>query len=134
MDALLTRLRVDEGLRLFPYLDTVNRITIGYGRNLSDVGISQGEADAMLLRDAQRAVAECQQRFEWFAGLTEARQIAIASMAFNMGMPRLSAFVNMLAAVKRRDYETASAEMLKSRWAQQVGDRAVRLAALMREG
>lgn len=134
IEDLLVRLRADEGLRLFPYLDTVGKVTIGYGRNLTDRGISALEAEALLARDAEDAIRECRQRFEWFDSLSSARQIVVVSMAFNLGLPRLMAFVNFLAAVKRRDFTTASAEMLKSAWATQVGARADRLAEMMRHG
>ncbi|HAC30701.1 MAG TPA: lysozyme, partial [Marinobacter hydrocarbonoclasticus] len=50
---LKTQLKRHEGLRLKPYLDTASspRLTIGYGRNLEDVGISRDEADFMLDND-----------------------------------------------------------------------------------
>lgn len=134
IDALLARLRSDEGLRLFPYMDTTGHITIGYGRNLSERGISQGEADALLQRDALNAIRECEQAFPWFGALSEARQVVIASMVFNMGLSGVRGFGRMLDAVQRRDFATASAEMLHSQWATQVGARADRLAVMMRNG
>lgn len=44
----------DEGLSLKPYTDTRGKLTIGYGRNLTDVGISQAEADAASARHGWR--------------------------------------------------------------------------------
>src|SRR4051812_27390106 len=38
-DALVNQLIIDEGLKLSPYTDTVGKLTIGVGRNLTDVGI-----------------------------------------------------------------------------------------------
>ena len=35
----------DEGTRLKPYTDTTGHLTIGFGRNLSQVGISLAEAE-----------------------------------------------------------------------------------------
>ena len=43
-ELLMSMLKRHEGFRAFPYLDTVGKLTIGYGRNLSDVGISIEEA------------------------------------------------------------------------------------------
>lgn len=45
MAMLLSELSRDEGRRLKPYLDTVGKTTIGVGRNLTDVGISEDECD-----------------------------------------------------------------------------------------
>ena len=55
-------------------------------------------------------------------------------MAFNMGVPRLMKFVNMWMAIERENYPLACVEMLDSRWANQVGKRAVRLSEAMKNG
>jgi lysozyme len=55
-------------------------------------------------------------------------------MAINLGMPRLNKFKNMWKAVHDRDFSLAAVEMLDSRWASQVGQRAVRLSTAMRDG
>jgi lysozyme len=55
-------------------------------------------------------------------------------MGFNLGVPRLNKFKNMWKAVHDRDFSLAAVEMLDSRWASQVGQRAVRLANAMRDG
>jgi lysozyme len=55
-------------------------------------------------------------------------------MAFNMGVPRLCKFKRMWAAIYDGDYTTAAVEMLDSRWATQVGTRAIKLSKAMEEG
>jgi len=55
-------------------------------------------------------------------------------MAFNMGVPRLCKFKKMWAAIYAGDYNTAAIEMLDSRWATQVGTRAIKLSKAMEEG
>ena len=45
---LIEDLKRDEGFRSHPYRDTVGKLTIGYGRNLDDVGISEREAEQLL--------------------------------------------------------------------------------------
>ena len=52
-------------------------------------------------------------------------------MCFNMGSPRVSKFKKMLGALKVQDYQTASKEMLDSKWANQVPNRARRLSEIM---
>jgi lysozyme len=58
----------------------------------------------------------------------------IINMAFNLGVYRLGKFHKMRQAVYSSDWNRAADEMLDSRWAQQVGERAQRLAQMMREG
>ena len=57
----------------------------------------------------------------------EAQQV-IVNMCFNMGSPRLSQFKKFIKAIHDEDWATASVEMLNSKWAKQVGDRANRLS------
>jgi lysozyme len=64
----------------------------------------------------------------------ETRAEVLADMAFNMGVSNLLKFRDTLAAVERGDWNAAASGMLASRWASQVGARAVELARQMRTG
>ena len=134
-ELLRSQLERHEGLRLKPYLDTATppRLTIGYGRNLDDVGITREEADYMLAGDIDRVERELDTIDEYVA-LDLIRQTVIANMAFNLGFNGLLQFKRMWAAIGRCDYEKAAEEMLKSKWARQVGNRAIELAEIMRTG
>jgi len=123
----------DEGLRLKPYVDTVGRLTIGVGRNLTDVGVSESEARILLGNDIDAVAAQLGRALPWWAGLSEARQRALVNMGF-MGVPKLLEFRRMLAALQAGDWAEAARQALDSRWAQQVGSRAHRVAALIEEG
>lgn len=135
---LRTQLAIDEGLRLFPYEDTVGKTTIGYGRNLTDVGISKLEAGYLLENDIDKAIRDLISAFTWFPGLDPVRQTVLVNMAFNLGLGNtkrgLRSFVNTLAAIGRGDYAAAAAGMRKSKWSRQVGARAERLARQMESG
>jgi len=130
---LLQQLQRHEGLRLKPYRDAVGKLTIGYGRNLDDRGISEDEAGFMLDNDIDQVVAELE-RLPLYLGLDSVRQTVLANMAFNMGVPTLLEFRRMLGALAEKDWDRAADEMLDSKWARQVGSRAVELSELMRLG
>jgi len=132
-DALRQQLIRHEGLRLFPYVDTVGKITIGVGRNLTDRGLSHHEVRALLdtdINDALNALAV----FPWFTTLDPIRQRALVDLCFNLGLPRLRTFKNMLAALERRDWPRAARELLASRYASQVGRRAITIARMLETG
>jgi lysozyme len=120
----------DEGQRLKPYMDTVGKLTIGVGRNLNDVGISEEESRQMLNADIDRAESGLRRTFTWFLTAPEPVQRGLTNMAFNMGIMGLTQFGKMLSALASEDYDLAAAEALKSKWADQVGERAVRIANL----
>ena len=135
IDLLKLELTRDEGVRLRPYKDTVGKLTLGIGRNLDDVGISADEADFMLSNDLnERVLPGLRKSLPWYSTLNESRQRVLANMAFNLGIDGLLKFRNMLAACQAGDYNLAANEMLNSTWAKQVGDRAQRLADMMRGG
>lgn len=125
-----------EGLRLKPYRCTAGKLTIGYGRNLDDIGISQAEADMMFERDFAMAESEVKRlckvnQIDW-ENLIEQRFYVLTDMMFNLGYNRLSKFNKFLYALKTGSYTAAADEMLDSNWAKQVGNRATQLSALMR--
>ena len=123
-----------EGLRLKPYLCTAGKTTIGVGRNLSDNGVTEAEAMAMLDRDIAVTVSALRDEFLWFADLDRTRKDAVISLGFNMGVRKLGTFKKFIAAMVAQQYETAAAEILDSTYATQVGQRAIELAAMIRSG
>lgn len=130
---LLEQLQRHEGLRLKPYRDSVGKLTIGFGRNLDDRGISEDEAGFMLDNDIDQVEEELE-RMPLYLSLDPVRQVVLANMAFNMGVPTLLEFRRMLGALAERDWDRAADEMLDSKWAVQVDNRAEELAELMRRG
>lgn len=122
-----------EGIKLKPYLCSAGRMTIGVGRNIEDVGITEEEAFYLLENDIKRCIREAK-TFSWFDGLSVVRQNVILSMIFNMGLKRFSQFKRMIALIEKEDFEGVSHEMLSSVWASQVKKRAVELANMMKEG
>jgi len=132
--ALEEQLMRHEGLRLKPYRCTAGKLTIGVGRNIEDVGISRAEAMAMLRNDILTARLGLEKAVPGFLGLSSRRQMALIDMCFNLGLPRFLAFKRMLAAIAAGDFAQAAEEMLDSAWANQVGQRAVTLATMMRDG
>lgn len=134
MQTLVDELKRDEGVRLKPYTDTVGKLSIGVGRNLTDVGISDLECTTLLEGDIARTTAALDKNLTWWRNLDPIRQRVIVNMAFNMGVAGLMTFKNTLAAVQNGDYAAAATGMLQSKWAAQVGARAVRLSNMMRTG
>jgi lysozyme len=131
---LIEQLTRDEGLRLTPYRDSVGKLTIGIGRNLTDVGISRDEAEYLLSNDIHRTIVELNQALPSLSLIDEIRRNALYNMAFNLGVKGLLGFTNTLALLQQRKYSEAAEEMLKSKWANQVGVRAQRLAEQIKTG
>jgi lysozyme len=127
-------LQRDEGIRLTPYTDSVGKLTIGIGRNLDDNGITHSEALMMMANDIISVQGDMDRAIPWWAELSARRQDALTNMAFNLGLPRLLKFKKMLAALEAGRWTEAKVEALDSKWARQVGDRAIRIAEIFRTG
>lgn len=147
-DELIAQLRIDEDERLKPYDDATGKevrvgdtiqgnITIGIGCNLM-AGITPEESALLVGRRVDAACADLDRALPWWRFMSDRRQQALANMCFNMGLGDsthgLLSFRVGLAKLQAADYDGAARAFLDSHWAQQVGDRAKRLAQMMREG
>jgi len=133
-DKLKEMIMKHEGLRLWPYLCTAGKLTIGYGRNLTDRGITTKEAQIMLSYDIAIASQDLYRIIPEAAELDETRYNVLVDMMFNLGYVKFKEFKKMIEAVKKGDYYMAANEMLDSRWANQTKGRALELALMMKEG
>lgn len=113
-ELLVDELVRHEGMRLKPYTDTAGKITIGCGRNLTDVGITKDEALLLLNNDIDAAVADLA-TFPWFATLDAVRQRALVDLRFNTGRAGFLKFKRFIAAMGVRDYSRAGDELMTSK-------------------
>lgn len=118
--------------RFFPYVDAAGKATIGYGHNLTDKGLTPDVVSMQLNADIADALDDVHHCFSCYDQLSRPRQLVLISMAFNLGRERLNKFQRFIGAVHRGDWEQAADEMIDSKWATQVGTRAVVLSQMMR--
>ena len=137
MEKLRQELIRDEGLRTEAYQDTVGLWTIGVGHLLGKgrrmLRITNNEAMALLAADIIDAVLEVDRSVHFWLRLDEVRQRALVNMSFNLG-PKLSEFIQFKSHLVKENWVSASAAMLNSKWATQVGERAKRLSLMIETG
>jgi len=122
-----------EDYRRLPYVDSVGKITIGIGYNLTDRGLSDDWINHQFEADVSYFYNQLLSDFAWFRQLNVDRQIVLVDMAF-MGYKHFLSFKKMIAALAEKDYHQAAIEMLDSKWADQVKGRATQLASAMITG
>jgi lysozyme len=139
LEKLKEELRRDEGLRLKVYLCPTGHRTIGYGhcidRQPSVSMCSLEDAEKWLDGDIQSSI-QIADVFLWPENLhilTGDRQRALVNLAFNIGF-NICKFKRLRQAIRDKNWTQAGEEILDSLYARQVGDRAVRLAKLWRNG
>lgn len=149
---ILPRVKQHEGVKPKVYLDSQGIPTIGVGFNLSradslqrlsSVGanyqqiksgkgsLSDSQISALLMQDLKAAYDQAQSLIPNWNSLPDQIKGVLTEMAFNLGKQGLSEFKNFLSYITSYDYAKASAEMLRSSWARQVGNRAQVLSKIV---
>jgi len=135
----------DEGERLQAYKDTVGLWTIGVGHNLDAGGLTDEEkqmihdgithqrAIQILQQDINNAVAALDHYQPWWRTLTDRRQDAMVNLCF-MGIGSLNTFTTFLKLMRTGQYDAAAADLLQTKYASQVHQRANRIADIIRIG
>lgn len=134
---LIKQLNRDEGRVKYAYQDHLGYWTIGVGRLIDKRKggcLSDDEIDYLLSNDINKFQHEVLNKLPWVRKLDPARLGVLIAMAFQMGVDGLLGFKNTLKTIESGDYNLASQQMLKSKWAEQTPARAKRLATQMKTG
>ena len=137
VDKLREQLKIDEGVKYEVYNDHLGYPTFGIGHLITEadeeygkpVGtlVNEQRVNAVFDSDVAIYISEAKKVFPNLTELPSEVQEVIVNMTFNMGAPRLAKFKKFIAGVNNSDWNTAAVEMMDSRWAKQVGNRAERL-------
>lgn len=142
MDQITQQLVRDEGEvkqagRHVAYEDHLGYLTIGHGRLIDKRrggGITDDEAAYLLASDIKRVRNTLSVKLLWFGNLNDARQGALINMAFQLGINGLMLFKQSLSLLQNDRYDEAANEFLRSRWAEQTPERALRVTEQIRTG
>jgi len=144
-------LRWHEGVRSDLYKCTAGKCTIGVGHNLDAKGsreeiafysnnrASLAQIEKWLTQDIEEAQSDLESAFgkeAWYQNLSNNRKCALLDLCFNLGIGQkgesgLLEFQKMIGCLKSGNFVAASEQLLKSRYADQVGARADRIAAII---
>ena len=141
IEILKKELIEDEGCKYEIYLDHLGYKTFGIGHlckatdpeNDLEVGseVSRERVDECFLNDIEKVIEDCIILYDDFYTLPDEAQLIVANMMFNLGRPRLTNFIRMRKAVNEGNFSEAKIQMLDSKWAKQVPNRAERLSERM---
>ena len=135
---LKARIKKHEGYRDTIYKDSLGFSTIGYGhlvlqtdRYEKGVTYRKKDLEKVFDTDFNTAKSNANQLIEGLPIHHQAKCVII-EMVFQLGIGGVSKFKKMWKALKQNDYQTASEEMLDSRWAKQTPKRAEELSGVMK--
>ena len=114
---LIKQIKEHEGLVLKPYKCPVGKLTIGYGHNLEDNGLTKTACEYILIEDLEEAKKNFYAVFtkDFFDTLKDNQKIALIDMMFNLGLSRFLTFKKFILAVKQRNFDRASVEIIHSK-------------------
>ena len=137
-DDLKARIKEHEGFRDQVYKDSLGFATIGYGHLVLpndpyEEGVTYSKEDLEKVFDGDFDTA-CSNANKLIKDLPLHHQAkcVLIEMVFQLGIGGVSKFKNMWKALGEGDYQTASEEMLDSRWAKQTPKRATDLSNVMK--
>lgn len=144
-DHLQAQLAVEEGNRLLIYDDATGKpfkrgdtlkgnLSVGIGLNLM---LPFDPAELFFLEQHRLAQgAKLLAGYDWYTGQDEVRQVALADIAYNLGVSGLLHWPHFLSFLAKKDYPSAVAEIRSNTlWLSQVGPaRAGRLEAMIGSG
>ena len=124
-----------EGLRLNKYQDSLGYTSIGYGHLVKPDEkipntISRAFAEQLFNKDYKHH-KQAAQGIPGYKNLSLQQKAAMIDLTFNMGPEWHKEFPLMMAALQKKDYNTAAAELKNSLYYNQVGRRGVTTVSLM---
>jgi len=142
IEQLRLELELDEGCKYVTYKCSEDRLTFGIGHLVlpddpeydQPVGttVSSDRVTECFDKDVGTVIAESKKLYPQFDSLPEDVKLIICNMLFNLGLPTLSKFKDMKAAIDAEQWSAAADAMLDSKWARQLPNRSGRLITRMR--
>lgn len=135
----LSRLKLDEGLRLTAYQDSTGIWTIGYGQTGTGItkGVtwSQAQADGAILARIHWIETQLSNNLAYFNKLSPVRQDVLINIAYNIGVGGLLKWTITLAAASRGEISAVAEDIRTNKvWKSEVGDRVDRCADAYEKG
>ncbi len=132
-DEVLDMLIKNEGMMCNLYTCSSGKTSIGIGRNLTDIGITEEEAIFLAKNDKKRAMKNLDKHWAVWRSFPKKAQLVCIDMTFNLGINGFMNFRKTRALMEMGMWLEASEELLDSKYTIQVGQRAYRNSAMLSE-
>ena len=132
MKDIIEQLKIHEGYKPKVYKCTAGVDTIGIGFAIKDLELSEDVCELILKEKLQALEERFEDKFDWFkTSPIEVRNVML-NMAYQLGFRGFCKFKKTLSYLENAEWESASKEMLDSRWAKQTPNRANELSEIIK--
>ena len=132
MKDIIEQLKIHEGYKPKVYKCTAGVDTIGIGFAIKDLELSEDVCELILKEKLQALEERFEDKFDWFkTSPIEVRNVML-NMAYQLGFRGFCKFKKTLSYQENAEWESASKEMLDSKWAKQTPNRANELSEIIK--
>ena len=115
--SLIDDIKNHEGFSPVAYRCTANKLTIGYGKRIKYLKVTEEQAIEWLEEDLGHLHYVLADKYDWFLPAPEEVKDIVMEMNYQLGVSAFSKFKKTIKYIKVKDYKAASIEMLDSKWA-----------------
>ena len=115
--SLIDSIKKHEGFSPVVYKCTAGYDTIGYGKRIKYLKVTEEQSLEWLEEDLEHLHYVLADKYDWFLPAEEEVKDIVMEMAYQLGVSAFSKFKKTIRLIKVKDYKAASIEMLDSKWA-----------------
>ena len=115
--ALIDDIKVHEGFSSVVYKCTAGYDTIGYGKRIKYLQVTEEQATEWLEEDLENLKYTLSGKYDWFLPAPQEVRDVVMNMNYQLGVSAFSKFKKTIKYIANKDYQMASVEMLDSKWA-----------------
>ena len=115
--ALIDDIKKHEGFSSVVYKCTAGYDTIGYGKRIKYLQVTEEQSTEWLEEDLENLKYTLSAKYDWFLPAPQEVRDIVMNMNYQLGVSAFSKFKKTIQYIANKDYEGASIEMLDSKWA-----------------
>ena len=115
--SLIDSIKKHEGFSPVPYRCTADKLTIGYGKRIKYLKVTEEQSEEWLKEDLEHLKYVLADKYEWFLPAPHEVRDIVIEMSYQLGVKSFSKFRKTIFLLANKDYRAASTEMLDSKWA-----------------
>ncbi len=115
--SLIDDIKKHEGFSSVVYKCTAGYDTIGYGKRITYLQVTEEQATEWLEEDLENLKYVLSAKYDWFLPAPQEVKDIVMNMNYQLGVSAFSKFKKTIQYIANKDYEGASIEMLDSKWA-----------------
>ena len=115
--SLIDDIKKHEGFSSVVYKCTAGYDTIGYGKRIKYLQVTEEQATEWLEEDLENLKYTLSGKYDWFLPAPQEVRDVVMNMNYQLGVSAFSKFKKTIKYIANKDYQMASLEMLDSKWA-----------------